>query len=113
MIFLKVGVRAKPYESHGYVTVHLILLYFIRMPLLTPETLFCFGDGGGWVSDIFVFKSHENKMIYTSQLGVYVNIFIFAQANYPMGLIFFRSWGPYLLKLKKPPYVERVFKDHA
>ena len=44
-IFIPLGVRAKPY-SQG---VHLILLYYIRISLLSAETFFfILVVGGGW-----------------------------------------------------------------
>ena len=72
--------------------VHLILLYFIRISLLTPETFFYF-DGGwwvvgggwwmvgggwlvvdGWWSTTFgFFKSLYNNMVYT--LGIFINVY--------------------------------------
>ena len=50
--------------------VHLILLYFIRISLLTPKIivlLWC-GCGCGWRT-FFVFKSLDNNMVYS--LGIY------------------------------------------
>ena len=44
-IFIPLGVRAKPY-SQG---VHLILLYYIRISLLSAETFFFYFGGGWWM----------------------------------------------------------------
>ena len=52
--------------------VHLILLYFIRISLLTPETFFYLG--GGWKSTFGFFKSLYNNMVYT--LGIYIHVYI-------------------------------------
>ena len=58
--------------------VQLILLYFIRIPLLITETFFYFGGewwvvGGGWGPTFWFFKSLDNNMVYT--LGIYVYIY--------------------------------------
>ena len=55
--------------------VQLILLYFIRIPLLITETFFLFWwsvVGGGWSATFWFFKSLDNNMVYT--LGIYVYI---------------------------------------
>ena len=56
--------------------VHLILLYFIRISLLSAETFFLFGGwwmvGGWWMTTFWFFKSLDINMVYT--LGVYVYI---------------------------------------
>ena len=56
--------------------VHLILLYFIRISLLSAETFFLFGGwwmvGGWWMTTFWFFKSLDINMIDT--LGVYVYI---------------------------------------
>ena len=50
--------------------VHLILLYFIRILLLSAETFFLFG--GWWMATFWFFKSLDIHMVDT--LGVYVYI---------------------------------------
>ena len=59
--------------------VHLILLYFIRIWILSAETFFYLGGGwsvvdGGWLvgHTFWFFKSLDINMVYT--LGVYVYI---------------------------------------
>ena len=54
--------------------VHLILLYFIRILVVGTEIifLFCWCWGGCWWRTFFVFKSLNNKMVYTSVIDVYV-----------------------------------------
>ena len=44
-IFIPLGVRAKPYS----LGVHLILLYYIRISLLSAETFFFYFGGGWWM----------------------------------------------------------------
>ena len=48
--------------------VHLILLYFIRISLLSAETFFLFWCG--WRT-FFVFKSLDNNMVYSLGIGIY------------------------------------------
>ena len=52
--------------------VHLILLYFIRISFLTPETFVLFG---WWVvgPTFCFFKSLDNNMVYSLGLDVYVH----------------------------------------
>ena len=83
--------------------VHLILLYFIRISLLSAEIIFLFGCGCGcgWRT-FFVFKSLDNNMVYTSYIDVYFCICKNVQANFVMGLNIFTSWRPYPTKTKIP-----------
>ena len=58
--------------------VQLILLYFIRIPLLITETFFLFWwsvVGSGWSPTFWFFESLDNNMVYT--LGIYVYIYIY------------------------------------
>ena len=57
--------------------VHLILLYFIRISLSTPEIFFLFGCWCGcgcwcWWRTFFLFKFFHNKMIYSSYITMYI-----------------------------------------
>ena len=55
--------------------VHLILLYFIRISLLSAVTSFLFWwslGGGGWGTTFWFFKSLDINMVYT--LDIYLDI---------------------------------------
>ena len=49
---------------------HLILLYFIRIPLLSAETFYLFS---GWGPTFWFFKSLEYNMVYS--LGIYIYLY--------------------------------------
>ena len=58
---------------------HLILLYFIRISLPTPKIFILFGWG---VTDFFFyFKSLDNNMVYTLDIGKFI-----------VGLTFSANW---------------------
>ena len=62
--------------------VHLILLYFIRISLSTPETFFLFGwwkVEGGWCPTFLVFNFLYNTMVHTLDIEVYIYIYNCAQ----------------------------------
>ena len=56
--------------------VHLILLYFIRISLLTPKIYVLFSVrwevGGGWWATFWFFKS-LNNMVFNLGIDVYVH----------------------------------------
>ena len=54
--------------------VHLILLYFIKIGILSAETFFLFWwvVGGGWMPTFWFFKSFHIDMVYTLGVSVYI-----------------------------------------
>ena len=95
--------------------VHLILLYFITIWILSAETFFLFWCGCGcgcWWRTFFFFKFVYNDMVYTLGIGVYFWIWKSVQNNFVMGLIFVIRRRPDLGK-SKPPFSRDFIKNHA
>ena len=94
--------------------VHLILLYFIRIWILSAGTFFLFG---WWmVGGVQLFGSLNLLIIIwyllqeTSGIDVYVYIWESVQNNSVIGLIFFRSCRPYPTA---GSYFSRLFPDRG
>ena len=57
--------------------------------------------GCGWRT-FFVFKSLENNMVYSLDIGVYIHIYIFVHNKFLVGFIFSSSWKNFQLFSKSP-----------